>query len=348
MKKKLMNWYIPVLLINMVFLLYGCSKSETEETYKGVDLNSIHYVNWMSMYADPDFVSMGSLTIPGTHDAAADYDHVPWIDRRLYCTQKYNIKDQMHLGVRYFDLRLGYDISHNPNGLGLYHKNIYLHQNFKDILEDALEFLNTYHTETLIFMVRQNHSSISADEFWAWVEVDLNAANFPADRILDFNPHTQYVQLPTLGQCRKKLWLISLEEAEQFHGLYLNWPDNTKYYSSDYGYISYWVQDHYKLDWVHKSEKFNQVKSLINECRDQSQIDWDFNLYFNFMSGWEIWHGPKGVAEYMNPHVYYWLEGYHKSNPCGIVLMDFAGAELGGVPLLKSLISQNFKISEKK
>ncbi len=80
--------------------------------------------DWMKNLDDHLLITQ--ITIPGTHDSAADHDHC---DENSACkpvswavvTQAYNIQDQMEMGVRFFDVRLAYN-RHGDRAFEFHHK----------------------------------------------------------------------------------------------------------------------------------------------------------------------------------------------------------------------------------
>src|SRR4051812_11416973 len=88
---------------------------------------------WMQ-YVD-DSVSLAALTIPGSHDSGALFEPV---SGTAIC-QNLWIRDQLNIGVRYLDIRL----RQYGNALLVHHGQVYQHENFDNVLQQTVEFLQT-------------------------------------------------------------------------------------------------------------------------------------------------------------------------------------------------------------
>ncbi|MBN3034967.1 MAG: hypothetical protein JW861_05230, partial [Bacteroidales bacterium] len=157
-------------LLGGIVLLSSCRKRDVEyvpeESDPRVNLTDeplpYSYTRWMASIDGEHYLN--EFTIPGTHDCAAD-EHTSKQGAaagNVIC-QDYYISNQMNLGVRWFDVRLHLD-THN-GVLTAYHWHYYLHKNFNDLLTAALDFLQAYPSETIIFMIKQEESKASDNEF---------------------------------------------------------------------------------------------------------------------------------------------------------------------------------------
>jgi len=295
---------------------------------------------------------LGELTIPGTHISGADLNHVnDWEVESV--TQRYAVYDQLTAGIRFLDIRLGYDTADCKTGLCLYNdevhrtfmnQDVYLNQSFQTVLSSIDAFLNSYPTETVILLVRQVHSSLNLYDFWEMVTTELTGGGFPSDRIVDYNP-TRDAELPLLSNCRNKLLIIGKQQAIGIENFTISWPPNTAGYSEWVGRLNYHVQDMSTWDCFVLDEKSGYVNQLIDQCRSVPKSSQPENLIINFTSSYDICSDREYIAANMNITTFNYLaDKATDSNPCGIIVMDFAGdLETAPLPLIELSISVNFK-----
>ena len=102
---------------------------------------------------------INTLAIPGTHDSAAwtKYWNVPgspgtWAQRK-------NITEQLDMGVRALDLRVGYASNNLTLGLtsfiGMYHGPLYLRVTLESVLAEVKEWLSSHIREFVILIFQQ-------------------------------------------------------------------------------------------------------------------------------------------------------------------------------------------------
>jgi len=114
--------------------------------------------NWCSKI--PNNTPINAISIPGTHDAAAwthysgGYSSTPgtWAQRK-------SILEQLNLGVRVLDLRVGY-ASNNwflgvTSFIGMYHGPVYLDLTLQSVLTDVKDWLAQYPKEFVILIFQQ-------------------------------------------------------------------------------------------------------------------------------------------------------------------------------------------------
>ena len=341
-----------LLCLLMIPFLSGCKKDSPATTDNKLELGSIPQENWMgqldSLYGD---VSLGELTIPGTHISGADWYHVNDIDIE-YVTQRYKISDQLEMGIRFLDLRLGYDTRDCPTGLGLYNDevnqmfmidDIYLNQSFQSVLTSIDAFLNDNPSEMVILLIHQVHSSLDLLDFWGMVKAEVADGGFSSERIVDYDP-TRDTKLPLLSECRNKLLFMSTQHTYGFEGFSFSWPSNTSGYSKLVGNLNCHVQDMSKWDCFVPDDKSGYVNQLIDQCRSVPKSNQPENLFINFTSAYDICSDREYIAISMNTTTFNYLANKATNkNPCGIIVMDFAGdLESTPVDFVRLLISINF------
>jgi uncharacterized protein (TIGR02145 family) len=311
-----------------IFLFTSCKKKEVEYTPVEPDPrvnlqdDELPYYNefWMQYIDDDKYLDQ--ITFPGTHDCAADKhtsdQGAAW--RNVIC-QDYYISNQMNLGVRWFDVRLHLDQSNGV--LTAYHWHYYLHKNFNDLLTAALDFVQAHPTETVIYMIKQEYSTVHDDDF-------ANAvAAYLYDRSPDLSAFYVSEEMPQLCEVRGKVVIM-----RRYHksgpsvpgGIWLYWDNNTSgEYINNCGY-PLWVQDHWSMYSVDYSTKIDEIKSGIEKANTTTEN----RLFINYVSGEK--NGKTfliEVAEHLNSPI----EVYLKDNPsyqtCGALMINFAG---GGDP----------------
>jgi len=342
-----------LLCLLMIPFLSGCKKDSPATTDKTLELGSVPHENWMglldSLYGD---LSLGELTIPGTHISGADLYHVNELDVE-YVTQRYKVYDQLEMGIRFLDIRLGFDTNDCATGLGLYNdevnqmfmnKDVYLNQSFQSVLSSIDAFLNDNPTEMVILLVHQVHSSLDILDFWGMVTADLADGGFPSERIVDYDP-TRDAELPLLSKCRNKLLFMSTQKTDGFEGFTFSWPSNTSGYSELVGHLNGHVQDKSNWNCFVPDEKSGYVNQLIDQCRNVPKSSQPENFFINFTSACDICSEREYIAANMNTTTFNYLaDKATNRNPCGIMVMDFAGdLEIASVPLVELLISINIK-----
>lgn len=343
------SYFICLLLIPLVS---GCKKDSSKTPDDAPDLGSVPHSDWMGQLDSlSGGLTLGELTIPGSHISGADLYHVDDLDEE-YVTQAYKISDQLELGIRFLDIRVGYDTNDCATGLGLYsdeinhtfmNDDVYLNQSFQSVISSIDAFLHENPTEMVIILVRQVHSSIDLIDFWGMVTAEIANGGFSSERIVDYDP-TSDTRLPLLSACRNKLLFMSTQPTTGFEGFTFSWPDNTSGYSEWVGHLHGNVQDMAKWDCLDLNQKAGYVNQMIDQCRTVPKASQPENLFINFTSAWDICSDREEIAGIMNIATFNYLMGKAtNANPCGILVMDFAGdMETSPAPLVEWLIAINF------
>jgi 1-phosphatidylinositol phosphodiesterase len=292
--------------------------------------------DWMKDLSDAALITQ--LTIPGTHDSATDRGHCeknslikPVIE--LVSCQTYQISDQLNMGIRFFDIRLAYEDS----TLTFHHGPYYLEQHFEDALDAAMNFLEDHPSEFVIFLIKQEHTSESADDFWKRVNDQLS--NYPSD--LFYNEKV----VPTVSEARGKIVVMGRANTSNLKGFHVSWSSNTTHYEGSDKDLVYVVEDHYSLNTVSTETKYREARQNISLARICSASGNPKTLYISFLSGEGDLSAryPTHFADYVNPHIYDWLKSGPAAGPrSGIIVMDYAGdSSHGGWKLLDEVINQN-------
>ena len=196
--------------------------------------------DWMA--ALPDERAVSEIVIPGTHDCASQNAQLGFITK----CQALDIAQQLNIGARYLDIRLGAV----DGALKLYHgftkcKTSPLpwaaQLDLEDVLRDCYAFLDAHPGETILFAVKQEHGGLPDAEFDALVQgyVQQNPARW-------LTPDA----IPTLGEARGRLVLLRRYEGA---GLSLLWENQNGHddvsrntVAEENGSYTLWVQDRYE------------------------------------------------------------------------------------------------------
>jgi hypothetical protein len=286
--------------------------------------------SWMAgLYQD---YLITQISIPGTHDSATGAGRC---GIELFCqAQRYGFTTQLDMGIRFFDIRLAYE----DGDLKFYH-NIYdLNLNFKAVINVVKAHLDANESEFVIFLIKQEHSKVSADTFWARVNDQID--DYPATLFhLDKS-------VPTVAKAAGKIIIMARDKSTHPQGYYVNWADNTIHYEGSDSDLRYVVEDHWSLSTVGTDTKFAEVAQnlyLAGVCATCGNPN---TLFITFLSGTaakslDITRQPSYYAAYENPHTADWLNARPGPRP-GIVVMDFAGdSAYDGDRLIEEVINQN-------
>lgn len=328
---------------------YGTLKIDTSTSrHDGSSvLDSCIGGDWMGLIGDSTLLS--SLTIPGTHDSAA-FTH-PW---PFVATQSMNIAQQLHAGIRYFDLRCGLrndiaEMVHGPSLLGL---------QLQDVLDTMFKFLVHHPTEGLIVQIKEDREPEKSTVHFAQVVFQNIAAKSEHWRTANTTP--------TMGELRGKIQLFRRYRGPRLFSFGIDvtqWEDNSEepftiFTTHD---VQITIQDHYSFSDPKSlpslvQSKGGDVQRLLERApRDPDASHW----YMNFTSAYEfnLWYQlpPRTIAiggysgfrweDGMNVRLRNYLRIHSGKHRFGIVAMDFPDAATDD--LITTLIVSNFKFRVK-
>lgn len=272
--------------------------------------------NWMQDIEDNRLVC--KMSIPGTHDTAADSGNA-WVK-----TQDKNIEQQLNSGIRFFDIRLVHD-----NGvLKLCHASHTFNTTFVgDVLKTTVEFLKEHPSETVIMTIKRDddkdHDGGTKYRFALTKALEGDKALTPY-MVKSFRPDF------TLGDLRGKMLIISRDGWIMTpSGQVTSWPDNASFTSSikstdeSIRTTTLHVEDHYK-SWP--SDKVSYVAQNLRKAQaafSSPQNDW----FITFSSSAGVWgiSTTKSTTNDIDPHVNNILRGNENFRTSGILVFNFAG-----------------------
>ena len=268
--------------------------------------------SWMAALPDERVVS--EIVIPGTHDSASLWPQLAFVTK----CQALDITQQLNIGARYLDIRLGAD----GERLILMHgftkcKTSPLPWSdavdLEDVLNDCCAFLDAHPTETVLFAVKQEHGDETHSEFDALVQAYVQRS--PEHWLITDT-------LPTLGEARGKLVLLRRYEGA---GLSLLWEnqnghDDTSLTTAaeDNGSYTLWVQDRYEYGAGDKWSAFTAGQRLAQTDSENAAV------HFLSTKGTLPQGHPWYFAQKLNPK----LLDYDRGTLSGWIVTDFLTPEL--------------------
>lgn len=113
--------------------------------------------DWCAGIADD--TPINELAIPGTHDSAAWTHNWNYWGIKGTWAQRKSITEQLNLGVRVLDLRVGYASNYYTMGfssfVGMFHGPVYLGLTLEEVLTDVSNWLGDHADEFVILIFQQ-------------------------------------------------------------------------------------------------------------------------------------------------------------------------------------------------
>jgi hypothetical protein len=276
--------------------------------------------NWMQYISDSR--PIGKISLPGTHDAGTASLPENQVTSMGH-TQNFTVTEQLHDGVRAFDIRLKKSMK--------YGHTLTCRDGFDESMADIRTFLKEHPSEFIVAL-------IGSDEGGKWDAQML--ANFNqlssqyADLFVeDFGPTTP------IKDVRGKVLVIKRQEACPL-GKLLKFEDN-----AIFSYDCFQVEDVYK---EHKT--YRKIKLVEQHLRNAyenedpnkwyitfNSIAWDPRHHKPYYSAW----GARNVRKPMNPSLREIIEDKEYTN-FGMVFLDFYNDHGEKPQLLQAIINSNF------
>lgn len=198
----------------------------------------------------PDDTPINDLAIPGTHDSAAwTHNWNIWGIKGTWAQRK-SITEQLNLGVRVLDLRVGYASNNYTFGIssfvGMFHGPIYLSLTLQSVLTDINDWLED-NPEEFVILIFQQQGKIGQRDVAEAVEDLLD--DTLGDKLHDFDRTQQ--RWPTVGTLRGKVMAMGRlrSDVDGFCDVrtWLTNGDNTDGVVLSAGtHLRIYLQDHYK------------------------------------------------------------------------------------------------------
>ena len=307
--------------------------------------NEIKFDSWMAGLADG--TPVWQLSIPGSHDAATSGIPKGTIEHLATCTQSFTLAEQFDKGIRFFDLRPGFDgddlssmmIMHSYTNTGVSADGALaaitgkLKENPSEFAVIVFRIENNDFTPEVLAAAQDSLCSLERK----YVEQGIMLESFKAGM--------------TVGDLRGKVLVINRNSyGERFWcGAHASgWggidtivsPDGTQTAGID-------VQDDYEWEddgtcAAGKTASFaGHAERFGKECSEGEC--WGVN----HVSGYFLRDGlprPHEFAEAVAPEVCRWLSEDKGSSPLGAVMMDYAGdPAYKGDEIIRLVIERNFR-----
>lgn len=300
--KNIVNYVISIVLI-FAIAAFAVAPLESPLTNKGV--------RWMSELEDDRAVN--ELSIPGTHDSGATHSIA---DVAGKC-QSLSIEDQLYIGVRFFDIRLQLV----EDDFNVVHSFVDQDEDFDDVLEDMVEFIERNPSEFLIVSIKKDADSKRPEgSFTALLESELR----------EYDIISESTTLPkTVGEARGKIYIISRYEGSTM-GIpaYEGWADSTSF---ELGEL--YVQDNYRVDSAEeKIADIEATMAVADRCA--------YGLVLNYTGCYLTSGFPPSYAATPAKTINPWLlERLHlEARPQGVLVCDFMTSDL-----VKAIWEVNFR-----
>ncbi|MEZ0093548.1 phosphatidylinositol-specific phospholipase C domain-containing protein [Streptacidiphilus sp. EB129] len=131
----------------------------TSSTSAFNSLTTQSHPDWMGLV--PDATSLGSLSVPGTHDTLAIHGGLaPWAyeAQEDHGDSAATLTAQLDAGIRAVDIRLR--VVNGGTAFTIHHTDVYQNANFDDVLTHAQAFLSAHPTESILMNL---HGECDAD-----------------------------------------------------------------------------------------------------------------------------------------------------------------------------------------
>ena len=256
---------------------------------------------WMQK-VNVDFL-INELSIPGTHDSGALHSI---FDVSGKC-QDINIKTQLNIGVRFFDLRLqlvNYEFK-------IVHSFVDQNLSFTSVMKDLSSFIRSNSSEFLIISLKKEESDVNSSKSFKDALLD-ELTNY--DDVLCFDS-----LLPkTLKEARGKIYIIDRYDLSVGISAYSGWVDSSTFTINDL-----YVQDNYRIDNI--DIKKQDILSTIKYSKENND-----KLVLNFTSCYLDYGFPPTYAGTSSRLINPWLKEQIKdtNDNLGIIVADFIDKEL--------------------
>ena len=271
--------------------------------------NKKNVVPWMSYIHDDTKIK--EISIPGTHDSGATHSI---FDVSGKC-QDLNIKKQLYVGVRFFDLRLQLV----NDEFRITHSFVDQRLTFKDTMDTLSNFIKEYDSEFIIISIKKEsddkNSSLSFKE-----ALDKELNNYKD--VISFDS-----SLPEyINDARGKIYILDRYGLDYGVPLY-NWLDDTSFEVGDF-----YIQDNYCLDDL--NEKQEDIIKTIEYCNKNDKY------ILNYTSCYLDYGFPPTLAsksaKVINPWFYSLVE--NDTSNLGIVVMDYMTSDLAKIIYMRNYL----------
>ena len=270
---------------------------------------TVRYSDWQQHLNNNILIS--EVSLPGTHDTCA----LRFDLYNLQC-QSLSLWDQLQIGVRYIDIRLGVV----DNGILIFHGKGYMGVSFYDVLITLKEFLRLHPTEFVLMRNKVENKEYQQMDFFEVYKYYMK----------EFK-ELFYMEgdVPIIEKCRGKVFVFN-EGFDEYYDIMksgIDNEDNTKNKLIFYHWSNIILQDDFYLntsDLTNKKLAVLKHFTLSNENK---------NFHVNHLSAFGHLDKsyPFQIAFQMNKFFYEFTEDENNNDKIafmGIPVFDFITAEL--------------------
>lgn len=332
MKRKIKSFFSTGILM-LIFSMFIVTQSNIKPVF-AEETEKLDLSNWMKQLSPYiDNLSINNIILPGTHDSGTSsitdkspfaqdatdiMKKINWMGPKtlagLSKTQDKNIKEQLELGVRYFDLR----VAPNPNDNNeLY----FVHAKYGDSASIAIKDIKNFiesHDREIVILDFQHLYGMNKDNYRNLMSLLRdNLKNYMAPAIRDTLNKTT---LKSLCDNNKRV-IVSFKDSIYNEVFNLDNDDmKTLIFRRSASITSPWIDDEWnyktlipklQLELDKKPSNTLFVSQCISSFSNTRYVD-------NFMRGKSIYDFTKNL----NPEVIKWV----KNNPTknfNIIMVDF-------------------------
>ncbi|KAI9772608.1 MAG: hypothetical protein M1839_002421 [Geoglossum umbratile] len=288
----------------------------TDSNYERV--GKVDRANWMGQLRGllgterQSKLYLSSLALPSTHDSHATAGNIKSIVRYtgLGDCQAVGVKEQLEMGVRCFDLRIGV-------GLHLRHGLVPLSGYLRDVLNVMSQFLDAHPSETIMFQAKRDQNGAPGAES-APHEVRELVRSYPRGQVLDAQP--------TLADCIGKMVLYHDGGVGAWKPCESDGVRPTGQGRNDLE--ERWDQVQKHLEWVTTNRKIDDGLWWTVSCAAETISRWNTESKLKVVIGLVEITRPFAFANYLIPLTLDWLVHHRGQGTLGRVELDFASDQI--------------------
>lgn len=199
--------------------------------------------NWVSNIRDD--VAINNLAIPGTHDSAS-WTKETTLARTFTWAHRVNFTEQLDLGIRALDLRVGWKYRWGDNAIQMFHGPRAVNdQTLDDVLEEIKTWLDDHGDEFVILMFQQQGALGNKSDCREQV-AKVVKKHFKGDNYFSYSAH--HASWPPVTRVRGRVLVMERLQSRQ-----AGWYDVSSWADAPTGQLfkipmNLWIylQDKYK------------------------------------------------------------------------------------------------------
>lgn len=307
--------------------------------------NSIKPESWMS--GIPDETPAWQLSLPGAHDAATSGIPEGTVQHLAHCTQSYTLAEQFDKGIRFFDIRPGFD-GDDLSRMMIMHSTTNTGVSADEALAAITGKVRENPSEFAIIVFRIENNDFTPEVLAAAQDSLCNLERkYAAQGVV----MESFKAGMSVGDMRGKVLLINRNDygSRIWCGAHTTgWdgmcsiisPDGTQsagiFIQDDYGWDDDGTCGTGKAASFAKHAAEFARKSAMGECWGVNHVSGYFNR--------DGLPRPHEFAEAVAPEVCKWLSEDKGNSPLGGVMIDYAGdPAYMGDEIIRLVIERNFK-----